>query len=237
MDTAGAITLAWLVRVAQKPGDDDHPFGHARAEPLGALGIALLAGMLAVQVGSAAIDSLTEDVHVSPHVILLGLFVAKVLFKGTIWRLALGGGRSPAVAALVVDARNDVLVGVIAIVGFFGMRAGYPRIDAWLSLPIAVYIGWSGILLAKENIDLLMDVAPPEERQRALLHLAGQVAGIVAAYDLRAHHVGADISVHVCVSVPAHLTVAQGHDRGEDVKELLLAEEDVCRCTVHVDSA
>jgi cation diffusion facilitator family transporter len=208
--------------------------GHTRAEPLGALLIALLAGVLALEVGSSAVASLLEGAEMIPSFLLVGFFAGKVLFKAAVWRLA-AKRRGPAFSALLVDARNDCVVGVVAVLGFWGARLGTPEVDAWLALPASLWIGWSGFSLARENIDLLMGVAPDPARQRALLRMAASVRGVRDAHDLVAHSLGTQLSVHVHITVDGQLSVREGHDIGEEVRALLIAEEDVGHCSVHID--
>jgi cation diffusion facilitator family transporter len=235
MDFAGAFVLAWVVRVAQQPRDANHPFGHGRAEPLGALAVAMLAGMLALRVAQGAVEAiwLGSTARVDP--LLLEIFLAKVLFKGSVvaWCRS---ARSPALRALAVDAQNDVLVGLLSVAGYVAMRFGYENGDAVLALPIAFWIGWSGFRLARENIDLLMGHAPPQARQRELEELARRVPGVLAVSELRAQHLGTKFSLHVRVLVPGDLTVAVGHDIGERVRTSLEAEPDVSHCAVQVDA-
>lgn len=234
LDLAGALMLAWVVGVAQTPGDERHPMGHTRAEPLGALVIAALAGILALKVGSGAFASLLHESSMKPDVFLLGLFLGKVTFKFVVFRIATGQ-KGPAFSALRVDARNDILMGAVAAVGFLGARAGAPEVDAWVALPTAIWIGWSGVELARENIDNLLGVAPPPERRREILRLASGVPGVVDAHDLMALSDGSTLSVHVHITVDGTLTVREGHDIAECVRLRLLDEEDVGLCSVHVD--
>ena len=234
VDVAGAIILTLAVRVGRTPRDSRHPMGHSRAEPLGALAIAALATVLAFEVGKSAVATLLGRPDVRLTGLLLGLFVAKVVFKAVLFAYA-RADRGPAVRALAVDARNDMLVGAVAVIGFFAARFGARSLDAGLALPLALWIGWSGLALGKENIDLLMGIAPSQARQGDLLALAASVPGVIDAHDLRAHYLGSELSVHVHISVPGELTVRQGHDIGEAVRVLLFAESDVVDCTVHVD--
>lgn len=234
LDFAAAFLLAWVVHVAQTPGDARHPMGHERAEPLGALAIAALAGVLALEVGARAVGSLLGTTNVVLAWELLWLFAFKGVFKAIIFRLARRGS-GPALSALSVDARNDVIVCVVAIAGYFGARAGYAKLDALLAIPAAGWIGWSGVALAWENVDLVMGVAPPDERQREIRELAGSVPGVVEAHDLVAHSTGTAYSIHIHVTVDENLTVRQGHDLGEAVRHRLLAEPDISHCSVHVD--
>lgn len=234
LDFVGAFLLFWVVRVAERPSDEGHPWGHGRAEPLGALAVAMLAAMLALRVGQGALEATLFGSEVRVDPLLLQVFLAKVVFKGAVVIFSRRAS-SPALRALSIDAQNDILVGLISVVGYFGMRAGYEGVDAILSMPVAAWIGWSGLNLARENIDLLMGKSPPSSRRAALLKLAETTPGVLGAHDLRAHHLGAQLSVNVHVAVNHELSLRAAHDIGELVRKRIEAQDDVSDCSVHID--
>lgn len=238
MDVLTAGVLAWTVAVAAQNPDKEHPFGHSRAEPIGALVVAVVAGVLAFEVGRNAVEALLDHEPMRVDWLLVVVFGAKSVFKTLIFLFSTASFRltkSPAMKALAVDARNDVMVSILAITGFFGVRAGYPTLDAWLALPVAGWIAWTGFELARDNIRYLMGEAPPEERQEELRQLASKVDGVLAAHDLRAHYLGTVLQVQVHIVVSPELSVLQAHDIGEAVRQLLEREEDVGQCSVHID--
>ena len=228
--------LAWVVHVAELPRDENHPFGHGRAEPLGALAVAMLAGMLALRVAQGALGALWSGSMVQADPLLLQAFLGKVLFKGSV-ALWCRRADSPALRALAVDAQNDILVGLLSVVGYVALGFGYKNADAVLALPVAVWIGWSGFRLARENIDLLMGHAPPQARQQELEVLVAEVPGVIEVSELRAQHLGPQFSLQVRILVLGGLTVAEGHDIGERVRARLEAEPDVSHYSVQVDAA
>ncbi len=240
MDVFTAGVLAFAIRVASLPRDENHPFGHSRAEPVGALVTAVIAGILAIEVARSAITALAVGSTPVLDWPLAALFGGKLAFKSVIalvgWRM-LKGGAGPGVAALTVDARNDVLINSVALAGYFGARAGWPQLDAWLALPTVIWIGWSGWRLAADNIRLLMGEAPPIERQEELRQLALRCEGVKEVPGLRAQHMGTRLHVHVEIAVEELLTIKQAHDIGEAVRERLEAEPDVGHATVHIDIA
>jgi ferrous-iron efflux pump FieF len=219
---------------AQRP-DKEHPFGHKRAEPIGGLVVAVIAGVLAIEVARSALEALTSRQAVRLEWAVVGVFAAKAAFKACILLVASRHRGSPAMKALKVDARNDVLVSVLAIGGVIAARQGWPTLDAWLALPVAAYIAWSGVVLARDNVRYLMGEAPSEERQAELHDLARSVPGVHEAHDLRAHYLGTELQVHVHVIVSADLSVKQAHDIGEAVRVKLESEPDVGNCSVHID--
>lgn len=238
VDTLTAATLWWAVQISREPPDEDHPAGHHAAEPLGALLVAVLAGALALEVGSRAVEALRTGAVPRLDPLLAGVFGAKVLAKIVISRVALRHHRahsSPALRAIGVDSRNDVLVGTVALVGFVAARYGTPSIDAWLALPLAVWIGGSAVFLGMENVRLLMGEAAAPTRRAELEAIASQVEGVRRAHSLRAHHRGSGLMVWVQVAVDPSLTVVRGHDIGEAVEDALRAESDVIDAFAHVD--
>jgi ferrous-iron efflux pump FieF len=238
MDVFTATVLAWTVAVASRPSDHDHPFGHARAEPIGALIAALVAGVLAVEVARNAIGALADGVHPKTDWLLATALAGKAVIKAGVMGFATRLGRrapSPAMDALRIDARNDVLVCLVSIVGFFGMRHGWHTLDAIIALPVAAWIAASGVRLARDNIRLLMGEAPPEGRQAELTANAGAVPGVLRAHQIRAHFVGTLLHVHVIIVVDPALSVRKAHDIGEAVRLRLEAEVDVGHCSVHID--
>ena len=239
LDVMTASVLAWTVRLSAKPEDKDHHFGHKRAQPLGALVTAVLTGVLAAEVVQHAVTALMDGANVEFDPFVLLVFLAKVGFKLTVWLAArrLASPTQPAMKALAMDARNDVLTSSAAVAGFLAARAGATQLDAWLALPLAGLIGWSGFRLAADNVRLLMGEAPPEARQRQFVEIASAVAGVRRAPALRAHYVGTEMHVHIEIQVDARLTVGQAHDIGEAVRTRLEAEPEVSRCSVHIDAA
>ena len=238
MDTFTAAVLTWTVAVAAQRPDKEHPFGHSRAEPIGGLVVAVIAGVLAIEVARSAIEAIVADKPVTLDWLLVAVFAAKSVFKMLIFGFSRTGylrTKSPALKALSVDARNDVLVSILAIGGFFAARHGASKLDAWLALPVAAWIGWTGIELARDNIRLLMGEAPPEERQKELKALAAAIEGVKEAHDLRVHYLGTELQVHVHIVVAADISVKQAHDIGEAVRKRLEAEDDVGHCSVHID--
>jgi divalent metal cation (Fe/Co/Zn/Cd) transporter len=123
------------------------------------------------------------------------------------------------------------------MVGYFGAEHGYLQLDAWLALPVGAAIGWGGFQLALENTRLLMGEAPPQSLQQELVALARGVPGVEGTGLLKAHYVGTELHAHVEISVDAHLTVAQAHDIGEDVRRALESSRGVAHCSVHIDPA
>jgi cation diffusion facilitator family transporter len=233
-----SIALFVSMRVAAQPPDEGHPAGHQRAEPVAALIAAVMAGVVAFEVLRDAVADLFGRYEPRMSYLLLGAFALKTVVKIGVIVYATRVSRtdkSPALGALVVDARNDVLVGLLAIVGFFAARSGGSHWDAWLAIPVALWVGASGLMLARENIGFLMGEAPEPARRRDLEEIAAGVSGVVSVHNLVARFHGAELDVLIHVVVDPSISVRAAHDIGHAVEAKLLEEDDVCHAVVHVD--
>jgi cation diffusion facilitator family transporter len=238
-DTFVTVALLWALRLAEKPPDEDHPFGHDGAEPLAALLAAAVAAVLAVEVLRSAIGTLVEGRQATLSLPIALAFGLRVLLRGAVVALAARARRAPnptpALDALFVDARNDVVVALLALLGFGLARAGWPTLDAWAALPLGLWVGFSGLALARENVALLMGAAPSDARQAELVAIVRDVPGVRRARHLRARSQGSRLFVWVAITVDPALGVVEAHDLGERVEAALEAEGDVAEAVVHVE--
>lgn len=238
-DLASGIVLAITAAVALQPHDEDHPFGHSRAEPIGALITAVLAGVLAFEVLRSAIFDLASG---EPR--LLSQTVATVLgFKCLIktamvivMRVRFKQEKSPALRALFVDARNDMIATASSLVGWFMTTKGLEWADAGMAIPVALYIGYSGFSLARENLRYLMGEAPDEELHAALVARAASRAGVVRVKRVRAQYLGQRLHVETTILIDDSNSATQGHDIALDVRHAVEALDEVEEVFVHVDT-
>lgn len=238
LDVFTGTVLAYALVVSAQPSDREHPFGHSRAEPIGALIVAVVAGVVAFEVIRSSVMALLAGNVPELDIRLVYVFACKSIFKLGIWstgRLYSFRRNSPALRALMMDARNDILLSLLAITGFFVAKTGWPALDSWLAFPIGIWIAKSGYDLASDNIRLLMGEAPPSERQKELLEIAKNVEGVIDAHDLRAHSIGTVLHLHLHIQVAEDLTVRQAHDIGENVRIRLESEPDVGHAGIHID--
>lgn len=238
-DMFSGAALMWAVWQASIPADDDHPLGHNRAEPLAAVVVAVLAGVLGFEVLRAGVVAVATGSRLEMNWLLAVVFAGKVVFRGLVFWLASSRNvrKNPAIAALCVDARNDVLVSGLALIGLLFAWLGLPAVDAWLAIAIGVYVALSGVGLARENVGLLMGEAAPEKRTRELMRVARGVAGVSEVDDLIATWSGSTLHIQVDIAVSGQLSVDEGHRIAHAVEARLMEEEDVSQVIVHVNPA
>ena len=242
MDLAVGVVLLVSVRVAAQPRDDNHPFGHQRAEPIGALVTSIFAFVLAIEVARSAAFSLSAPpaarVDLPVFAVLAAKCVVKIGLLLSLLRhraLAAGAPASQAVDATRLDTLNDVLTTASSLVGAGLVHAGWVRCDALLALPVALYLGKNGWELARESLRFLMGEAPAPE-VLARLRVAAKVDGVLEVTKLRAHHVGATLHVEATVLIAAGSSAKQSHDVALDVQQSLERDPLVGEAFVHLDT-
>ncbi|MCH2109819.1 MAG: cation diffusion facilitator family transporter [Polyangiaceae bacterium] len=236
VDALAGLVLYWSVMVSAQPRSRDFPLGKSRVEPLGALFIAVMAVLLGVEVVTSSIRALTLPAVMVFEPVLLFLFLAKLSFRGWIWSQARRGD-SPALRALTVDARNDFYFGLVGVVGLGGIYLGYHSLDAWLALPLGLWVIWSGVELVKDNFSLLVGRAPPDDVCENFQEAALRVEGVLDVSRLVAQYLGPEIDVQVSITVDGQLDLQSAHDIGELVQGELLALPQVGHVSVHIDPA
>jgi cation diffusion facilitator family transporter len=237
-DAATAIPLAIAFWLSQRGATRRFTYGLGRVEDLAGLVIVLtiLASALA-----AAYQAIIRLLHPQPVQLLWAVALASGLgFLGNeavaIFRIRVG--RQIGSAALMADgyhARVDGWTSLTVLVGAIGMWAGYPLADPVVALLISVAILWIVWQSARSILVRMLDGV--ETRTLGdIAHAASHVALVEDVADVRARWIGHRLHAEVSISVPADLSVAQGHDVATSVRHQLLHDlPHLGSVTVHVD--
>lgn len=240
---SGTDILATLVvlggsRIAAKPPDLDHPYGHEKAEPVAAKIVGILVTLTGVLTGIGAIRALGgggEEVGAIAAWVTAGSILAKEVLARFLVRL----GRRVGSQALLADAANqrtDVLASLAALVGALGGRFGLPILDPAMGLLVAGLILRLGLGLYWQSVRDLMDRAPEPRIMRELEAAIAQTPGVLVVHEVKARIFGPSLYVDCKVGVNAALTVAQGHRIAKRVKESIMAAVPATRdVLVHVN--
>lgn len=240
VNLATAVAALVAVRVAARPADANHPYGHHKAEFFSAI----LEGVLIIL---AALLILREawGAWQAPRVLdapLSGLAVnllAGVLNAVWCWVL-LRRGRALRSPALVADGKHllsDVVssAGVLAGV-LLAMVTGWAELDPALAALVALNILWSGWKVITASVSGLMDEALPDDimaRVREAISLQGE--GAVEAHDLRTRAAGQATFIEFHLVVPGDLTVRDAHDMCDRIEAALKAQVPGAVVTIHVE--
>ena len=237
-DVLAAILTFFAVRLGRQPADPEHPYGHGRAENLGALGEAgiLLAGGLIVAV--EAIRHLissggTPDTHWYVFVVI-AITLAVDLTRTVISLRTAQRYGSPALRANGFHFAGDMAGSVAVLIGLLLVRAGFPGGDASAALVIAAIILATAVRLIAENANVLMDRTPAEAREAAERALA-RLEPDIELVRLRLRESAGRYFADVIAAVAPGAAVVEGHQAANLIEaaiETALPGSDV---VVHVE--
>jgi cation diffusion facilitator family transporter len=235
-------SLVWAgFRVAARPPDADHPFGHGRAEPLAALAVAVVFFLTAGVVAWYAIHLIVTP-HRGPSwltlPLLVGIIGVKIWFSRRVGTAGSGVGST----ALEVEAwhhGSDAMTSAAAFVGIAIAVAGgrgWESADDWAALFACVVVSFNGVAILKKVLFEMMDTAAPAGVENRVRAIAAGAPGVLALDKCRVRKSGLNYLVDIHVRVDGDLTVRAGHGIAHAVKDALLASPlRVTDVSVHVE--
>lgn len=234
-----AFLLASLV-ISRKDSDDEHPYGHGRAQWVGALVAAtLFISFTSFELLRESVPALVRH-HDAKHDNLglaMGVLVLSMVMAAVPMVMLIAKKRRGASAkAQLVELVNDQLGLLAALVATIFVAYGFPIADPLAALFVALLIGWNGAALFKENASSLLGESPGKETMARLEDAARGVEGVRGVHAMRAQRMGPDhIHGEVHVEVDGALTVRDGHRVAVAVRAAMRAVEAGSDWVVHVD--
>ncbi|SDY03248.1 cation diffusion facilitator family transporter [Thermoactinomyces sp. DSM 45892] len=230
-DLVGSLTVYFGIRVAKRPPDPEHPYGHGKAEIVASFIVAVLLSMVGVEIARGSFQALFDKLE-PPGISAAVVAFLSILVKEILYRYTYRVGKrqnSQATVAHAYEHRADVFATIAALVGILGAvlsrYIGVPELvylDPIAGMGVSFFVFWMAYRLAREAIYNLLDpVLLPKEAQE-LVDAARQVAGVLDIDNLRARQHGHYVIVDVKISVDPHITVEEGHRIGKQVKRTLL---------------
>ena len=226
-------------KIAEKPADKDHPFGHGNADTLAAVFVALILLLTGIYIGVQAFHIILHEEYHTPTNLALGAAILSIVIKELLFRYTLKIGRtikSQAIIANAWDHRSDVYSSVAALIGIAGAKLGFVMLDPLAGLIIAGLIVRMAFHLMKTNVHILMDGTPDEVILKKVIETTNAVSGVVQTRETRIHPVGPRNIVNIKILVDRNLTVEEGHTIATRVKETLMKNhEEIKDVIVHVE--
>ncbi|HEY3760344.1 MAG TPA: cation diffusion facilitator family transporter [Verrucomicrobiae bacterium] len=227
--------------VADAPADEDHPYGHSKAEPLAAAFGAIMLIVAAIWILVKAAIEIRQP-HESPKWFTLVVLVVVIVTKETVFRFVHSEGESTDNAAVRTDAwhhRADAITSVAAFIGIsIAMIGGhnYSWADdaaAMFASFIILYSGWS---LLRPAMNELMDSAPAPEIVARIRQLASEVGGVASVEKCFVRKAGHLFFVEMHVEVDPQMTVLRSHEIAHDVKDRIRSQmPNVRDVLVHIE--
>jgi cation diffusion facilitator family transporter len=234
-----ASTIVFVsIRASYRQADQDHPFGHHRAQPIAGLIVAIFTGIVGFEVITQSVTRLFTGESVQrgllPILLVAGVMVVK-LGMHLVARSVAQRARSTALMASAADHRNDVLVSAAVLAGVVASNLGWPIFDPIVAILIGLWIIRAGFAIGRDNIKFLMGEVPPKELLDRILAKARAVEGVFALNDVFAHYVGTTVEIEVHINVDRRIDIEKAHAIGKQVQWAIEGMEEISRAFIHID--
>lgn len=235
--------LVWMgFRVAARPPDADHPYGHGKAEPLAGLAVALFVFFMAGWIGLHATREIITP-HQGPQWWTLPLLAGVVATKMWFSRRMTAVSQEAGSTTLGIEAMHHWADAITSAAAFLGISValiggpGWEAADDWAALFACIVIAFNGIVMASRALGDVMDTAVPASFEGEVRALALGVPGVRALDKVRMRKSGLSHLVDIQIRVDGELSVRAGHDIAHAVKDTLLAStaHRISDVTVHVE--
>lgn len=228
-DSLASVVVLGALWYSQRPADDEHPYGHTRAEAVAASNVSLLIIISALFVGCEAITRLRIQ-HDLPPLWTLWIAGANAIIKEGLYRYKLRVGqqtRSAAIMANAWDHRSDALCSLAVLFGLGIVRWAGPEYiwaDEVAALIVVAMILWSGGKLLRDSTSELLDPQADAELVGRIRQTAAQVPGVRQVDKLWVRKTGLEYLADIHIQVDAQLSVEEGHRIGHLVKRRLVED-------------
>ena len=230
--------------VAEAPPDEDHPYGHGKAEAISAAMVSTMLLIAAVGIAAKSIEAIIGGHHHEPRAFTLLVLLAVVVIKESLYRFVSSEAASVDSTAVHADAwhhRSDAITSLAAFIGISISLIGGPNYDfaddaaAIVAAAIIAFNGWRQL---RPALDELMDASPNREVIEQIRLTAAALPGVVRVEKCFVRKVGHRYFVDMHIEVPAAMTVQQGHDIAHDVKDKIREKYPAVKdVLVHIEPA
>lgn len=244
-DVVASVVSLGSMKISNQPADEDHPYGHGKAEVVSSAFVAIILLGAAIYIGYESVKALFEPAS-EAHWIAFIAAVISVIWKALLYVYTMKVAkkqRSKGLEATAYDHLADVYASLAAVLGIgIALVNNYIHIpfaqygDPVAGIVVAILILKLAISMMKESVDILMEASLPMERNYQYLETIQNNPHVKRIDSIRARNHGHYVLIDVRVGVPADLTIQQGHDVCREIKKSIRdMDEEVTEVLVHLN--
>jgi len=234
-DVGATMLTYFAIRIAHKPADDEHQFGHAKVEALAALIETGFLFALAAFILVEAVRRLgghSAEIEAGPLVFgILLVSIAVDFFRWRRLKAIAKETRSEALAADALHFSSDMIASLLAVAGLVAARFGFPQGDALAALGVAGFVAIAGYQIGRRTIDTLIDAAPKGLADKVAA-IAAAVPGVIRVEALRLRPAGPEVIGDLEITVPRTLSLEKVAAIKVNVAAEIKAEHPDVRVTI-----
>ncbi|HWT26999.1 MAG TPA: cation diffusion facilitator family transporter, partial [Mobilitalea sp.] len=237
-DAASSVISFIGVKLAQRPADKEHPFGHGRFEYIAALAVAFLVLQVGFSLFQSSLSKVIHPEMVVFNPILVGILCLSVLMK--VWMALFNrklGNRinSTVMKATSADSLGDVLVTSATIISSIIAGVAGIQIDGYMGIIVSLVVMLAGFRIAKDTLEPLLGQAVDREMYQRITNLVESYEGIVGSHDLILHSYGPThrmATIHA--EVPSDINFEKAHETIDRIERDVLEKLDIF-LVIHMD--
>lgn len=236
-DIVASVAVLVGLRIARKPADEDHRYGHYRAETVATFVAAVIMVLVGLDVLWDAGRSMANREYAAPDVLSMWTALFAAGFMMLVYRYNVRLAKrtnSKALLAAAADNRSDALVSVGAFVGIVGSRFGLSWLDPVAALAVGLIILKTAWGIFYEAAHALTDGYEEKELKQIEAEVAKE-PGVRRLIDLKARTLGSNVYVDLVIGVDKDLTVEASHEITNHIEQRLLARDEIERVHIHVE--
>ena len=239
-DLSTDLMVWFAAKYSNQPADKEHPYGHARIETAFtvALGVVLIVTAIGIVVDSAQ-RLLNPESLLQPTPIVLLVAAISILANEGLYQYTIRAARQFNSGLLKANAwhhRSDAISSIVVLIGVAGSLMGFPYLDAFAALGVALMIAHIGWDQAWTSIRELIDTGMEPKTAAALKGIIANVEGVQGVHMLRSRRMGGVYLLDVHIVVGERLSVSEGHKIAEYVRlKLIDSHEAISNVLVHID--
>lgn len=230
-DVLATLVVLFSIKIAKRPSDDSHHYGHGKIEPIAAMVVGLFLAVAGIYILEGAAVTIRNNSYTAPQAIALYAAIVSIAVKEAMFRWAYSVGKklnSDSIIANAWDHRSDAYSSVGTLVGIGGSMLGRRLGIHWLQIldPVAggvvalfiLKISWD---IMRDSVKGLMDGAPDPEIMQKAETLAMNVEGVERVPWVKGRFMGPFLLIDMTIEVNANETVQRGHDIASQVKKCI----------------
>ena len=226
-DISTSIIIVISSKIAKKPSDMEHPFGHQRVEAISTIIIATLLFVAGIELGKSAFDRIVNPTIFKSSWFLIGIIFFTILVKELLARFAQELGEIIQSTTLKADAwhhRSDAVTTLLVLISFIFGKFNIYSFDGYVGIAMALLIVYTGYKVSKEAANHLLGSAPESDFLNKVKEIAHSFSEVSNVHDIVLHQYGDNKILSFHIEVPAFFSLSRAHAIAEKVEDRIESE-------------
>lgn len=243
LNSAGDVFASLMTfignKISSKPYDEEHPYGHGKAEYIFSMLISISLFVVAFNIIKSSIDSLTNHrtFLFTPWLIVVALVTIAIKFGLYFYANRIGHKHNSLLAfANAEDHRNDIFITLFTLLSIVTAYFELYFIDSIVGVAIGIWIAYTGLSIFSSAYYVLMDTMIDQDIKDELFEIIGGIEGVDHVDTITSKPIGLTFLLIVKISVDGNLSIIKGHQIGDQVKKTLLNYNYVDEVIVHLNA-